>query len=212
MDLSDRRAEYAKNTLNNCDLAATPFEQFEHWFTEAESCAIEEPNAFCLATCDLQGQPSTRIVLLKEFSNKGLVFYTNYESRKATEFKNNPRVAANFLWLPLQRQVNIIGRLERLSEADSLRYFASRPQSSQIGAWTSPQSQVIASREVLEAKERQMKLKFADGKIPLPNNWGGCRIVPDSFEFWQGRPSRLHDRFCYRKNSEGHWETARLAP
>ena len=212
MDLSDRRAEYAKNTLNTCDLAATPFEQFEHWFTEAESCAIEEPNAFCLATCDLQGQPSTRIVLLKEFSNKGLVFYTNYESRKATEFKNNPRVAANFLWLPLQRQVNIIGRLERLSEADSLRYFASRPQSSQIGAWTSPQSQVIASREVLEAKERQMKLKFANGKIPLPNNWGGCRIVPDSFEFWQGRPSRLHDRFCYRKNSEGHWETARLAP
>jgi pyridoxamine 5'-phosphate oxidase len=157
MDLSDRRAEYAKNSLNASDLAVTPFEQFEHWFTEAESCAIEEPNAFCLATCDLQGQPSTRIVLLKEFSTKGLVFYTNYESRKGIEFKNNPRVAANFLWLPLQRQVNIIGRIEQLSEADSLRYFASRPQSSQLGAWTSPQSQVIASRKVLETRHEQME-------------------------------------------------------
>ena len=212
MDLSNRRAEYAKNSLDASDLALTPFEQFEDWFNEAESCAIEEPNAFCLATCDDEGQPSTRVVLLKEFSTKGLVFYTNYESRKATEFKNNPRVAANFLWLPLQRQVNIIGRIEKLSKADSLRYFASRPQSSQLGAWTSPQSQVIASREVLETRQEQMKQKFADGKIPLPNNWGGCRIVPDSFEFWQGRPSRLHDRFSYRQNSKGLWESVRLAP
>jgi pyridoxamine 5'-phosphate oxidase len=152
------------------------------------------------------------VVLLKDFSEKGLVFYTNYESRKATELEANPRAAANFLWLPLQRQVNVVGRVERVSKAESLRYFVSRPFASQLGAWTSPQSTVITSRQVLETKWEQMKRKFVEGKVPLPDHWGGYRIVPERFEFWQGRPSRLHDRFAYLKNTEGLWETQRLAP
>ncbi|MGB0264039.1 MAG: pyridoxamine 5'-phosphate oxidase [Opitutales bacterium] len=212
MDLSDRRADYAKHSLDTADLAASPFMQFEHWFREAEACELEEPNAFCLATVDPTGQPSTRVVLLKDFSEKGLVFYTNYESRKATELEANPRAAANFLWLPLQRQVNVVGRVERVSKAESLRYFVSRPFASQLGAWTSPQSTVITSRQVLETKWEQMKRKFVEGKVPLPDHWGGYRIVPERFEFWQGRPSRLHDRFAYLKNTEGLWETQRLAP
>ncbi|MGB0792773.1 MAG: pyridoxamine 5'-phosphate oxidase [Opitutales bacterium] len=212
MDLSDRRADYAKHSLDTADLAASPFVQFEHWFREAEACELEEPNAFCLATVDPTGQPSTRVVLLKDFSEKGLVFYTNYESRKATELEANPRAAANFLWLPLQRQVNVVGRVERVSKAESLRYFVSRPFASQLGAWTSPQSTVITSRQVLETKWEQMKRKFVEGKVPLPDHWGGYRIVPERFEFWQGRPSRLHDRFAYLKNTEGLWETQRLAP
>jgi pyridoxamine 5'-phosphate oxidase len=212
MDLSDRRADYAKHSLDTADLAASPCAQFEHWFREAEACELEEPNAFCLATVDPTGQPSTRVVLLKDFSEKGLVFYTNYESRKATELEANPRAAANFLWLPLQRQVNVVGRVERVSKAESLRYFVSRPFASQLGAWTSPQSTVITSRQVLETKWEQMKRKFVEGKVPLPDHWGGYRIVPERFEFWQGRPSRLHDRFAYLKNSEGLWETQRLAP
>lgn len=212
MDLSDRRADYAKHSLDTADLAVSPFVQFEHWFREAEACELEEPNAFCLATVDPTGQPSTRVVLLKDFSEKGLVFYTNYESRKATELEANPRAAANFLWLPLQRQVNVVGRVERVSKAESLRYFVSRPFASQLGAWTSPQSTVITSRQVLETKWEQMKRKFVEGKVPLPDHWGGYRIVPERFEFWQGRPSRLHDRFAYLKNTEGLWETQRLAP
>ena len=212
MDLSDRRADYAKHSLDTADLAASPCVQFEHWFREAEACELEEPNAFCLATVDPTGQPSTRVVLLKDFSEKGLVFYTNYESRKATELEANPRAAANFLWLPLQRQVNVVGRVERVSKAESLRYFVSRPFASQLGAWTSPQSTVITSRQVLETKWEQMKRKFVEGKVPLPDQWGGYRIVPERFEFWQGRPSRLHDRFAYLKNTEGLWETHRLAP
>ena len=158
------------------------------------------------------GLPSTRIVLLKDFSDKGLTFYTNYESRKARQIESNPQAAANFLWMPLQRQVNVIGRVERIPQAESLKYFLSRPLDSQLGAWTSPQSQVITSRSILEARHDQMKRKFADGKVPLPDNWGGYRIVPESFEFWQGRPSRLHDRFIYRPSEERQWAVERLAP
>ncbi|MFT4901515.1 MAG: pyridoxamine 5'-phosphate oxidase [Lentimonas sp.] len=212
MDLSDRRAEYTKHALNAADLLASPFEQFTQWFRQAEACELEEPNAMCLATASAEGQPSTRVVLLKDFSEKGLTFYTNYESRKAVELEANPRAGANFLWLPLQRQVNVVGRVERVSKAESLKYFLSRPFSSQLGAWTSPQSQVITSRQLLEAKLEQMKRKFAEGKVPLPDHWGGYRIVPDSFEFWQGRPSRLHDRLIYRLDASGAWVIERLAP
>lgn len=210
--LSELRADYTKAALRSADLAADPFVQFEQWFRQAEECEVDEPNAMCLATVSPDGQPSTRVVLLKAFSEKGLVFYTNYESRKAVELDANPRVSANFLWLPLQRQVNVTGRVERVSKVEALKYFISRPFASRLGAWSSPQSQVITSRQILEAKLDQMKRKFADGEVPLPDNWGGYRIVPETFEFWQGGSGRLHDRFMYQQSEDGQWAPERLAP
>lgn len=212
MDLSELRQSYTKGSFSEEDLLATPFEQFEKWFAQAMDSQLEEPNAMCLATVSKDGQPSTRIVLLKDFSQKGLTFYTNYESRKAEELDATGRAAANFLWLPLQRQVNVTGEVVRVSKSESLKYFLSRPLGSQLGAWASPQSKVITSRSLLETKLDQMKRKFAEGKVPLPDHWGGYRIIPDTFEFWQGRPNRLHDRFIYRKGSDGSWTPERLAP
>ena len=212
MDLSDLRQSYTKGRFSKSDLLESPFAKFENWFREAQKAQLEEPNAMCLATADDRGRPSTRIVLLKDFSEKGLTFYSNYESRKAAELESNPQVAANFLWLPLQRQVNVKGCVERISKTESLKYFLSRPFSSQLGAWASPQSKVITSRSILEEKLDQMKRKFTEGKVPLPDNWGGYRIVPESFEFWQGRCNRLHDRFIYRLDVSGQWLTERLAP
>ena len=210
--LSELRKDYTKDALRAADLAADPFAQFEQWFAQAEECEVDEPNAMCLATVSGDGQPSTRVVLLKAFSDQGLVFYTNYESRKAIEMEANPKVSANFLWLPLQRQVNVTGRVERVSKATALKYFLSRPFASRLGAWSSPQSKVIGSRQILEAKLEQMKRKFANGEVPLPDNWGGYRIVPETFEFWQGGGGRLHDRFMYRLDENGQWAPARLAP
>lgn len=212
MDLSELRQSYTRGSFSEEDLAATPFEQFETWFEQAMDSQLEEPNAMCLATVSKEGQPSTRIVLLKDFSQKGLTFYTNYESRKAEELNAMGRAAANFLWLPLQRQVNVTGQVVRVSKSESLKYFLSRPLGSQLGAWASPQSKVITSRSLLETKLDQMKRKFAEGKVPLPDHWGGYRIIPDTFEFWQGRPNRLHDRFIYRRGDEGSWTPERVAP
>lgn len=210
--LPEIRTDYTKDALEASDLAADPFDQFEQWFQQAEANKIDEPNAMCLATAGTDGQPSTRIVLLKGFSKKGLVFYTNYESRKAQEMEANPKVSANFLWLQLQRQINVTGKVERVSKMESLKYFLSRPLASRLGAWTSPQSKVITSRQILEAKLEQMKRKFAEGEIPLPDNWGGYCIVPETFEFWQGRSGRLHDRFRYCRNETSQWGIVRLAP
>ena len=212
MDLSDLRQSYTKGSFSEADLLASPFDQFEKWFEQAVDSQLEEPNAMCLASADEAGRPSTRVVLLKDFSARGLVFYTNYESRKAGELDANPFAAANFLWLALQRQVNVTGRVERIPKSESLKYFLSRPFGSQLGAWTSPQSRVITSRSVLEMKLDQMKRKFAEGKVPLPDHWGGYRIIPETFEFWQGRPNRLHDRFFYRLQNGEKWSVERLAP
>lgn len=212
MDLSDRRADYTKDGLERDELDACPIRQFERWFREAEACELLEPNAMCLATVGADLQPSTRIVLLKEVSEHGFVFYSNYESRKGTELSANPKVAANFLWLPLQRQVNITGVVERLSEAESFEYFASRPLASRLGAWASPQSQEIESRADLESRLGSLQAEYADGDVPLPPNWGGYRVVPQTVEFWQGGSGRLHDRFRYRLNASAVWDLARLAP
>ena len=206
------RSDYTKDALEATELAADPLHQVEQWFKQAEAHKIDEPNAMCLATAGKDCQPSTRIVLLKGFSKKGLVFYTNYESRKSMEMESNPKVSANFLWLPLQRQINVTGHVERISKIESLKYFVSRPLASRLGAWTSPQSKIITSRQILEVKLEQMKRKFANGEVPLPDNWGGYRIVPEMFEFWQGRSGRLHDRFQYRYNEFSQWHIVRLAP
>ena len=211
MDLSDLRQSYTKGRFSEEDLADSPFDQFEQWFQQAVESKLDEPNAMCLATASSHGRPSTRVVLLKDFSEKGLTFYTNYESRKARELDANPHASANFLWLPLQRQVNVTGRVERVAKAESLKYFLSRPFGSRLGAWTSPQSKVISSRQILEMKLDQMKRKFANGEVPLPDHWGGYRILPQTFEFWQGRPNRLHDRFLYTHTDDG-WTVDRLAP
>jgi pyridoxamine 5'-phosphate oxidase len=197
--------------LSETDLDADPIQQFQQWYEAAIGTGIPEPNAMSLATVAADGQPSLRTVLLKLYDARGFVFFTNYESRKATEMAGNPRVACLFPWVALARQVNIVGQVEKISTAESLRYFATRPRGSQIGAWASHQSQVITSRSLLEMKVEEMRRHFADGEIPLPGFWGGYRVVPQSIEFWQGRESRLHDRFRYSRQGEG-WALVRLAP
>jgi len=211
INIASLREDYRKAALGRDDLDADPLAQFETWFAEAHRVELKEPNAMVLATCDGQGRPFTRTVLLKKLDKRGLVFFTNFESRKAAHMETNPHVSVLFLWLELERQVSINGRVERISTAESLRYFASRPLASRLGAWSSRQSSVIRSRSLLEGKLEEMKRKFADGKVPLPSFWGGYRILPGSFEFWQGRRSRLHDRFLYSKKDDT-WEIERLQP
>ena len=213
MDISDFRTEYVLQGLTREQLAPDPFKQFELWFQQACDANLPEPNAMSLATVSDTGQPSQRIVLLKYFDRQGLVFFTNYESKKARQIKANPQVSLLFFWVALERQVQISGKAIKISTAESLKYFATRPRGSQIGAWCSQQSTVISSRQMLEMKFDEMKRKFRDREIPLPSAWGGYRIVPHSWEFWQGRPNRLHDRFLYsRLDVESAWEIQRLAP
>lgn len=213
MDLSHLRQEYADHPLDAEHTSPCPFQQFEQWYQEAEKAELLEPNAMVLATVDRQGRPSQRTVLLKYFDKQGFVFFTNYGSRKAEQIAANANVAVLFQWLPLQRQVEINGVASKVSTAETLKYFVSRPRGSQLGAWVSQQSQVISSRSLLEAKMDELKRKFSAGKIPVPAFWGGFRIEPARFEFWQGRPNRLHDRICYlpSESSEG-WQRARLSP
>jgi pyridoxamine 5'-phosphate oxidase len=193
------------------ELNADPIVQFERWYRQTIDAKLPEPNAMSLATVDSDGQPSLRTVLLKLYDAQGFVFFTNYHSRKARQIDANDRVALLFPWVALARQVKILGHAARIPTAESLKYFTTRPRGSQIGAWSSPQSQVITSRSLLEQKVEEIKRKFADGDVPLPDFWGGYRVVPDSIEFWQGRDSRLHDRFRYTRDN-GSWRIERLAP
>lgn len=212
MDLSALRNEYMQGGLVRDELKADPFAQFETWFQEATHSEVMEVNAMQLATVSASGAPALRTVLLKSFDEQGFVFYTNYGSQKAAHMAENPRVVALFFWKELERQVEISGLAEKIPTSESLKYFLSRPRGSQLGAWVSAQSSAISSRGFLEQKLGEMKCKFGDGEIPLPDFWGGYRIVPDTVEFWQGRPSRLHDRFEYRLQAKNDWEIVRLSP
>jgi len=205
------RRDYDLDPLREEELDADPTSQFRVWFDEAREAGIVEPNAMTLATADASGLVSCRTVLLKAFDERGFVFFTNYTSRKARQLAENPRAAVLFPWLPLQRQIEIAGPAEKISAAESVAYFLSRPFGSRLGAWVSDQSQIIPSRAILVAKFEELKKKFADGEVPKPDSWGGYRIIPQTFEFWQGGHDRLHDRFRYSLGSEG-WSISRLSP
>jgi pyridoxamine 5'-phosphate oxidase len=214
MDLSQLRQEYRQAGLRRRDLQADPVEQFRVWFQQAQAAGLLEPNAMVLGTSDGQ-RPSSRTVLLKAFDQRGFVFFTNYGSRKATEIAAQAQVSLLFPWYGLARQVAILGPAVRISTAESLAYFASRPFGSQLGAWVSQQSQVISSRSLLEQKWAELRQRFQEGGVPLPTGWGGYRVEPLEFEFWQGSENRLHDRFRYRQAPEGEpagWVIERLAP
>ncbi|MBX2927056.1 MAG: pyridoxamine 5'-phosphate oxidase [Saprospiraceae bacterium] len=213
LDLEKLRQEYAERTLDASDADPDPFRQLEHWLADALEAGLPEPNAMTLATCTPDGKPSARVVLLKGIEGGGLDFYTNYESRKGRELEENPRAAVVFLWLELQRQLRVEGRVERVSEEQSSRYFQSRPIGSQIGAAASPQSRIMNDRAELERNFAELEKQYNEaGHISRPPHWGGYRIIPDCFEFWQGRRSRLHDRLQYALDAEGKWRLERLAP
>lgn len=212
LDLSALRQEYADGDLDVSSVSDCPYEQFAVWFQQASSAELIEPNAMVLATVSAHGHPTQRTVLLKYFDKQGFVFFTNYGSRKSRQIQQNPQVSISFPWYPLQRQVEISGRAEKVSTMESLKYFSKRPRDSQLGAWVSQQSTVVSSRSLLLAKWDQLRQKFADGEIPYPEFWGGYRIRPERLEFWQGRPSRLHDRIEYRLAEDGNWIKRRLSP
>lgn len=211
MDLSALREEYANQELDVSTTAENPYDQFQSWFEAATMAQLMEPNAMVLATVDAASRPSQRTVLLKFFDQQGFVFFTNYGSRKAQQISANQQVSLLFQWLPLHRQVEINGRAEKVTTAESLKYFALRPRGSQLGAWISRQSEVVSSRSVLETKWEEMKRRFGAGEIPLPTFWGGYRVTPARFEFWQGGAKRLHDRIEYLPQSAG-WQRHRLSP
>ncbi len=212
MDIANIRGKYTTKNFDIKDLDKNPFKQFEIWFKDAMNENLLEPNAFTLATVGADMMPSVRTVLLKYFSEKGFVFFTNYDSKKAKQMENNPKVAALFTWLTLERQIKIEATVEKISKADSLKYFLSRPKGSQLGAWVSRQSEVISSRALLEQKFEEMKNKFLNKEIPFPSFWGGYIIKPIRIEFWQGGEDRLHDRFLYELQEDNSWEIKRLAP
>jgi pyridoxamine 5'-phosphate oxidase len=211
MSLADLRRDYARAGLDEADVDADPIRQFALWFEEARAVTGHEPNAMTVATVDADGTPAARILLLKGFDERGFVFYTNYESAKGRELAANPRVALLFYWPELERQVRISGVVQRVSRDDSARYFHSRPRGSQIGSAVSRQSEVIPNREVLIEAVAQLEAAYDGAEIPLPDFWGGYRAVPTWLEFWQGRPSRLHDRLRYLRD-DGGWRIVRLSP
>jgi pyridoxamine 5'-phosphate oxidase len=211
MDITDLRDDYCMDSLGRSDLNACPFEQFEIWFAQALRAKVPEPNAMILATASAEGSPSSRTLLLKGFGKEGFIFYTNYGSQKAQDIDANPRASMTFLWLPVARQVHLRGSVERLSEEESLAYFSSRPRKSQLAAWASKQDTAIASRAILDTAYAKVEQRFEGKEVSKPPYWGGYRLHASEFEFWQGRPSRLHDRFVYRQK-EGEWGLERLMP
>ena len=207
------RREYTRAALLEKDILPDPIQQFDRWFNDATNAAVTEANAMTVATADPDtGAPSVRVCLLKGFDASGFVFYTNYESRKGRELGANPQAALCFYWQALERQVRIEGTVEKVSREESEAYFHSRPIGAQIGAWVSHQSETLASREELDAREQELLSKFAGGAVPLPGSWGGYRVMPTRMEFWQGRPSRLHDRIEYVRTAAGQWQIRRLSP
>ncbi|EKT57414.1 pyridoxamine 5'-phosphate oxidase [Providencia sneebia] len=211
IDLAALRREYTKGGLRRPDLTPEPLQLFELWLKQACEAKLSDPTAMAVATVDETGQPYQRIVLLKHFDEKGLVFYTNMGSRKARHLEQNNKISLLFPWYPLERQVNFVGVAERLSPIEVVKYFHSRPKDSQIAAWASQQSSRISARSILEGKFLELKQKFQNGEVPLPSFWGGFRVVFNSVEFWQGGANRLHDRFLYQREENG-WKIDRLAP
>ena len=206
------REEFMAKGLQQSELDGDPYLQFESWYQQTMDSDLAEPTAMALSTVDANGQPWQRMVLLKMFDDDGFVFFTNYCSRKAEHIKNNDKVSLLFPWQAMGRQVKVTGRAEKLSTAESFKYFSSRPRGSQIGAWASRQSKVIKSRALLDGMYEKLKRKFTEGEIPLPDFWGGYRIKADSLEFWQARDNRLHDCFFYQQDDSGQWNISRLEP
>lgn len=210
-EIAELRREYSRQILAESEVAEHPVDQFTQWFQQALSAKLLDANAMTLATANKDGQPSARIVLLKGIDENGFRFYTNYESRKGQELNKNPYASLCFYWAPLERQVRIEGKVEKLSKKESENYFQERPRESQLGAWASKQSKKIGSREELEKRFEELKKKFASQDVPLPNFWGGFELKPHRVEFWQGRNGRMHDRICYKKKGD-RWDIFRLAP
>ena len=211
LDVSALRRPASGQTLEREDLDPNPIRQFETWLQAACETESLDPNAMSVSTVNADGQPSCRMVLLKYYDDHGFIFYTNHESNKAKQISGNDQVALLFFWPTLGRQISIRGRAEQISQAETLKYFATRPRGSQIGAWVSAQSSIISSRSLLEAKYAEIKQKFADKEVPLPSFWGGYRVKPTAIEFWQSRTNRLHDRFLYSRDGDD-WAIERLSP
>jgi pyridoxamine 5'-phosphate oxidase len=212
MSFVDPLIHDGRRVLKESEVRADPLEEFRLWYEEALVRKVPQPEAMCLATNSADGRPSARMVLLRGFDERGFVFFTNYESRKAEDLAANPYAALVFYWEAADRQVRIEGRVERVTAAEADRYFASRGRGSQLGAWASPQSRVLAGREELEQRVRRAIELYPEGPVPRPSYWGGYRVIPDMIEFWQGRDNRLHDRLRYRRQADGSWLLERLAP